>query len=175
MRRMSEVPALLTIIMSSISVSTAYSPTGHPHCSSYYYEWTRRTWRSGEYDQQRVIPWKLRNTRPILCIIQWMGAFRINQQVQDFYIKIKNTTSSTLVSIAARIADANAIRTNANITREDRTTKPKVCCFWGTNHIRSKISLNSATDNTNLWKILKDPVKREMSIYFFFMIDWSWH
>ena len=92
------------------------------------------------------------------------------------YIKIERAASSTLASVAARIAHAVAIRSNANVTRTEGGKVQKICRFRGLAHLWSKRSPDFAARNredTFLWTFFKDPAKRELSIYFFFMIDWK--
>lgn len=134
--------------------------------------------------QHKFIPLKQRK-QSIPCIIDtqrestWdpMNAYIQNQPTDKglLYIKIEKAASSTLASVAARTAQAIATRSNANVTREDGTKVPKICRFRGLNHLWSKRSPDFATRNRNdtfLWTFLKDPAKRALSFYFFFMIDW---
>ena len=133
----------------------------------------------------KFIPLKQRN-QSVPCVIDthrestWnpMNSYIQNQPTDKglLYVKIEKAASSTLASVAARTAHAVAIRSNANVTRTDGSKVPNICRFRGLTHLWSKRSPDFATRNredTFLWTFFKDPAKRELSIYFFFMIDWK--
>mmetsp|Transcript_29065 Transcript_29065/g.44358 ORF Transcript_29065/g.44358 Transcript_29065/m.44358 type:complete len:494 (+) Transcript_29065:41-1522(+) len=140
------------------------------------------------------IPWKRRKDHPLPCIIDrtrpadWdpMNAY-IQKQPSDtglLYIKIEKAASSTLASVAGRIAHAMAHRTNAYVTKvdddgnenKDGIEVRKVCRFRGLSHLwakRTKSYNKRDRDQSFLWTFLKDPMQRELSLYFYFYLDWG--
>ena len=138
---------------------------------------------------KRFIPWKQRKSSNITlpCELDlkrdptWDP---FNQYIQNqpsdegiLYVKIEKAASTSLASTNGRIAIALAHRLNKNNTRPDTgDLVPKICRSRGMGHLwskRTKKFNNRNKDKSFLWTFLKEPMKRELSLYYFFGVDWK--
>lgn len=133
------------------------------------------------------VPWN-QTKAPLPCIIDndressWdtFNGYIQNQPSDSglLFIKIEKAASTSLAGVSARIARAIAHKVDANVTRltpEDGlgTTVPKICKSRSL-HLWSKRTKKFSTRNKEqsfLWTFLKDPTKRLLSIYFYFIVD----
>mmetsp|Transcript_5808 Transcript_5808/g.6499 ORF Transcript_5808/g.6499 Transcript_5808/m.6499 type:complete len:441 (+) Transcript_5808:36-1358(+) len=132
----------------------------------------------------KFIPWKEQTNKPFPCIIdldrdpgwQPLNGYITNQPSDDglLFIKIEKAASTTIANIATRIAHALAHRVDANVTRPNDGLKVQKICKSRINHRWSKNTEQLSKrdkDKSFLWTFLKDPTKRMLSFYFFFIID----
>mmetsp|Transcript_19604 Transcript_19604/g.22706 ORF Transcript_19604/g.22706 Transcript_19604/m.22706 type:complete len:365 (-) Transcript_19604:779-1873(-) len=130
------------------------------------------------------VPWREENNNPLPCIIDLqegpdfnpLGHVISNQPSNEglLFVKIEKAASTTISSVAARIAHALAHRVDANVTRPEDGLKVSKICKTRLSHLWSKRTEKLSKrdkDKSFLWTFLKDPTKRLLSIYFFFIID----
>ena len=124
-------------------------------------------------------PWKDRKKHLIPCIVHTDGikTYRQGQPTNEglLYVKLEKAASTTLASVALRSAEAIAYKRHVNTTIGPWEV-PKMCKFRGVSHMWSKRSPpfeQRNHDKSFLWTFVKDPLRRVLSVYFFFEIDWE--
>jgi len=137
---------------------------------------------------KKFVPWKQRTDKPVPCLIEPTGSFIFHRhhgkniqgqpsKVGLLYIKNEKAASSTLASVAVRIAHAIAQRTNATETNKDgNVIDLKLCSYRGISHLWSTRTGEFKTrdhDQSFLWTFLKDPTRRQLSLFFYFYVDWD--
>jgi len=133
---------------------------------------------------RKYIPWKEENSNPLPCIIDlekdpsWypLNDVETRQPSNDglLFVKIEKAASTTLGSVAARIAHSLAHRVDLNVTRPRDGLQVQKVCKSRISHMwwkRTKTYSTRDKDRSFLWSFLKDPTKRILSYYFFFIID----
>ena len=120
-------------------------------------------------------PWKNATTQPLPCILEPIKSYMKEPKDKPstkglLFVRIPKTGSSTVIGVAARIANSLGKALN-NDTNEQKACRLRMSHEWS-NILKSTLGGLQARDKEQsfLFTIVRDPAKRALSSFFFFQV-----